>query len=216
MDQLFRPAGRTSWTDQLDGSAGQTSWTDQFSLFGALASLHIRRLTFQFVHCHSFRVQLRPCFVTDGLTYLLTYLLTLAISRGAFAPKKTKFTQFCKMKSLSVAKLSLAFPYHLCGIIYVDLIELIHLNSLLHDIKFLLLTNQRPGYRWQTDRHFEILVQGSLQEYWTKTAKQNMSSAMSASSMKSGKAKFYFWGRLHFWGCLHFLGRLHFWSCLRF
>ena len=61
-DQLDRPAGRISWTDQLDGTAGRTSWTDQFSLFEALASLHIRRLTFQFIHCRSFRVWRRPCF----------------------------------------------------------------------------------------------------------------------------------------------------------
>ena len=51
MDQLDKPAGRTSWTDPLDGPAGRISWMDQFSLSEALASLHIRRLTFQFVHC---------------------------------------------------------------------------------------------------------------------------------------------------------------------
>ena len=60
---LDRPAGWTSWTDQLDGAAGwsswmeqlevpagQNSWTDQLDrpdlLFEALASSHIRRLTF--------------------------------------------------------------------------------------------------------------------------------------------------------------------------
>ena len=62
-DQLDRPAGRTSWTDQLDGPVGWTSWTDQFFLFEALASLHIKRLSFQFVHCRSFRVRRRPCFL---------------------------------------------------------------------------------------------------------------------------------------------------------
>ena len=63
-DQLDRPAGQTSWTDQLDRPARQISWTDQFSLFEALASSHIiRRLTFQFVHCHSFRVWRRPCYL---------------------------------------------------------------------------------------------------------------------------------------------------------
>ena len=61
-DQLDGPAGRTSWTDQLDGPAGRTSWTDHFSLLEALASSHIRRLTFQFVPCRSFRVRQRPCF----------------------------------------------------------------------------------------------------------------------------------------------------------
>ena len=60
-DQLDGPAGRTNWTDQLDGPAGRTSWIDQFSLFEALASLHIQRLTFQFVRCRSFRVRPRPC-----------------------------------------------------------------------------------------------------------------------------------------------------------
>ena len=49
--------------DQLDGPAGLTSWTDQFSIPKALASLHIRRFAFQFVHCRSFRVRRRPCFI---------------------------------------------------------------------------------------------------------------------------------------------------------
>ena len=56
-DQIDGSAGQTSWTDQLDRPAGQTSWTDQFYLFEALASLHIRRFSFQFVHCRSFRVR---------------------------------------------------------------------------------------------------------------------------------------------------------------
>ena len=51
-----------SWTDQLNRSARQTSWTDQFFLFEALASSHIQRFSFQFVHCRSFRVRRRPCF----------------------------------------------------------------------------------------------------------------------------------------------------------
>ena len=59
---LVRPAGWTSWTDQLDGPAGQTSWTDQFFLFEALASSHIQRFSFQFVHWCSFRVRRRPRF----------------------------------------------------------------------------------------------------------------------------------------------------------
>ena len=62
MGQLVRPTGRTSWTDQLDRSARQISWMDQFFLFEALASSHIRRFSFQFVHCCSFRVRRRPCF----------------------------------------------------------------------------------------------------------------------------------------------------------
>ena len=49
------------WTDQLDRPAKHTSWTDQFFLFEALASSHIQTLTFQFVHCRSFRVGQRPC-----------------------------------------------------------------------------------------------------------------------------------------------------------
>ena len=52
-DQLDKPAGQTSWTDQLDGrltdqldrSVGWISWKNKFSLFEALASLHIQRLT---------------------------------------------------------------------------------------------------------------------------------------------------------------------------
>ena len=48
--------------DQLNRSASQTSWIDQFSIFEALASLYIQRLTFQFVHYRSFTVLQRPCF----------------------------------------------------------------------------------------------------------------------------------------------------------
>ena len=83
-DQLDRPAGQTSWTNKLDGPAGWTSWTDswmdqldgpagwiswmdQFSSFEASASSLIQRLTFQFVHCHSFRVRRRPCFLSHIL-----------------------------------------------------------------------------------------------------------------------------------------------------
>ena len=82
-DQLDGQAGRTSWTDQLHGPAGRPSWTDQFDrqagrtsqtdqvggsvlFFEALASLHIQRLTFPFVHCRSFQVQQKPCFTSLG------------------------------------------------------------------------------------------------------------------------------------------------------
>ena len=66
-DQLDGAAGRSSWTDQLDGAARQTSWRDQFFLFEALASLHIQRFSFQFVHCRSFRVRRRPCLLISCL-----------------------------------------------------------------------------------------------------------------------------------------------------
>ena len=64
MGLLVGPARRTSWTDQLDGPAGRTSWTDQSFLFEALASSHIQRFSFQFVHCRSLRVQRRLCFLS--------------------------------------------------------------------------------------------------------------------------------------------------------
>ena len=51
--------------DLLNGSDRQTSWTDQLYIFEALASLQIQRLTFQFVHCRSFRVRQRPCCCSD-------------------------------------------------------------------------------------------------------------------------------------------------------
>ena len=47
--------------DQLNISPRQTSQTNHFLIFEALANLPIRRLTFQFVYCHSFRVRRRPC-----------------------------------------------------------------------------------------------------------------------------------------------------------
>ena len=77
--QLDGPAGRNSWTDQLDGPAGRTSWTDQLDrpvfLFEALASSHIRRFSFQFVHCRSFRVRRRPCFLLKKFTTNLKFRL---------------------------------------------------------------------------------------------------------------------------------------------
>ena len=71
LDQLDGSAKLTSWMDQLDRPAGRTSWTDQFFLFEALASSHIRRFSSQFVHCGSFRVRRRPCFITIFLAALL-------------------------------------------------------------------------------------------------------------------------------------------------
>ena len=59
-DELNGYARQTSRTDQLYGQAERTSWKDQFSIFEALASSLIQRLTFQFVHCDS-PVRRRPC-----------------------------------------------------------------------------------------------------------------------------------------------------------
>ena len=55
----------TPCIDQLYVSARSTSLTHQFFLFQALASLHIWRSTFLFVHCRSFRFQRIPCFFCD-------------------------------------------------------------------------------------------------------------------------------------------------------
>ena len=70
MGLLVIPSGRTSWTDLLNRPAEWTSWTDildrpagrtSFFLFEALATLHIQRISFQFVYCCSFRPRRRPC-----------------------------------------------------------------------------------------------------------------------------------------------------------
>ena len=55
-------------------------------------------------------------------------------------------------------------------LLYVDLMELIHLNGLLHDKPCLPLANQRLGNRWHTDTHthFEILGKGFFRERRTK------------------------------------------------
>ena len=52
----------------LDRPAGCTSWMDLFSLFEALASLHIQRLRFQSVHCCSFWVRWKPCSIISITT----------------------------------------------------------------------------------------------------------------------------------------------------
>ena len=49
MDQLNESARLISWTDQLDGPGGRTTYL--YMKPWALASSHVRRLTFQFVHC---------------------------------------------------------------------------------------------------------------------------------------------------------------------
>ena len=61
-----RPVGQTSCMDQLDRPAGQISWTDQFFIFEALAILDTQRLLFQFVHCRSFRVRQRPWLIMNA------------------------------------------------------------------------------------------------------------------------------------------------------
>ena len=65
--------------DQLRGCARQTSWKDQFSTFEALASFHIRRLTFQFLHCRIFQIRQRPCWGWCTCTIFLFYFLNLCL-----------------------------------------------------------------------------------------------------------------------------------------
>ena len=56
--------------------ARQTSWTDQFFIFKALAISHIWRLTFQFVHCRSFWVRQKPCFLNTSYFFIQTTFWT--------------------------------------------------------------------------------------------------------------------------------------------
>ena len=72
---------QTSSTDQLDGPALQTSWMDQFFLCEALASPHIRRFFFKFVHCRSFQVWRRPCLVheSESLCVFLCKMIIIVI-----------------------------------------------------------------------------------------------------------------------------------------
>ena len=55
-------------------------------MFEALASLHIQRLTFQFVHCRSFRVRRRPCLESESQT--LSEGLTLSDRGIGFYPQQ--------------------------------------------------------------------------------------------------------------------------------
>ena len=57
--QLCSSATQTSWMDQLD----------QFSLFEALASRHIWRLTFQFVHCPTKALIFFTCTCTINICF---------------------------------------------------------------------------------------------------------------------------------------------------
>ena len=77
MGLLDGPSGWPRWTDQLDGPAGQSSWVDQFSIFEAMASSLIQRLAFQFLHCRSFQVRRRPCFLLDHNGQTRVYRLVL-------------------------------------------------------------------------------------------------------------------------------------------
>ena len=62
-------------TDQLNWSVRQTRWTDQFSMLEALDRSHIGRLTFQFVHCCSFRVRPWPCLGNQSQEWNTKYLV---------------------------------------------------------------------------------------------------------------------------------------------
>ena len=73
-NQLDGSAIWISWTDKLDRPAGRISWTDQFSLLEALASSHIKRLTFQFVYFCSFWVRRRPCFLVGWHVIAMVWL----------------------------------------------------------------------------------------------------------------------------------------------
>ena len=95
-DKLDRPARQTSWTDQLDRSAGRTRLTNQLDrpvhLYEALASSHIIRISFQFVHCRIFRVRRRPCLFLFGDDTTITWFyglspLNLGFSSGWFSQK---------------------------------------------------------------------------------------------------------------------------------
>ena len=72
-EQLDWPAWQTSWMDQLNRPNERTSWTDQLFLFEALANSHIRRFFFKFVHCRSFRVRRRPCFLNTLCIFSILY-----------------------------------------------------------------------------------------------------------------------------------------------
>ena len=78
-----------------------------------------------------------------------------------------RFSQISQRKYLSVAKLSAAFPlFYAAAYLWTSTSSSTSIAS-----STIFSTNQRPGNRWQTytetDRHFEILVQGSLRERWT-------------------------------------------------
>ena len=94
-DQLDRPAKQTSRTDQLDGQAGQTRWMDQFFLFEALASSNIRIFSFQFIHCCSFRVWQRPCFLIFCVLLSL-YFLNFSNNLQKYVTSGWKLTWYCK------------------------------------------------------------------------------------------------------------------------
>ena len=52
----------------MDGHAERTNWTDQLD-GAALASSHLRRFSFQFVYCCSFRVRRKPCFILTNIFF---------------------------------------------------------------------------------------------------------------------------------------------------
>ena len=78
-----------------------------------------------------------------------------------------RFSQISQRKCLSVAKLSAAFPlFHAAAYLWTSASSSTSITS-----STTFLTNQRPVNWWHTDRHFEILVQGSLRERCKKRTK---------------------------------------------
>ena len=80
-------ASWTSWTDQLDVPAGQTSSTDQLDRPVLFIWSLGQFLSFQFVHCRSFRVRRRPCFFLIWKAFL-PKIFSLKVSVPPYWSKK--------------------------------------------------------------------------------------------------------------------------------
>ena len=96
---------------QLVGPAWWSSLTDQFFIFEALPSFHIQIMTFQFVHCRSFRVRQRCCLWNSWSKHWINLTLSgLTFWSAWFDPprkslKEMSETSYCYLEVRTLSKL---------------------------------------------------------------------------------------------------------------
>ena len=88
----------------VNRSASQTSWTDQFFLFEALASSHIRRWTFQFVHCAASESD--KGLVFEKLATWAKIAFEIYLFFGQFKPRHSYKQGPCKERAYAVINLT--------------------------------------------------------------------------------------------------------------
>ena len=89
--------------------------------------------------------------------------------------EKMRILQISQRKCLSVVKLSTAFPlFHAAAYLWTSASSSTSIAS-----STIFLTNQRPGNRWQTDRHIERHT--DILKYWSRALSESAGQKLYAS-----------------------------------